>query len=161
VRRAIDPVSLCVNDSVVSESRVHPAPSLVLERCVRERQAAITEAAAMVLALNHDFDSAFVFPPALWRVGADFSSVRVHADRTVVEDDGVAHGLLRVEVGARDGAAADQKFPSDFREFPSHFQVSSAIARALGGSFGLHFAAKAISSFVALRRSPLYFLSKS
>lgn len=60
----------------------------------------------MVLPLNHDLDSAFVFPPALRHVGAHFPSVRVYAHRTV-EDDGVAHGLLGVEVGVRDGAASD------------------------------------------------------
>lgn len=51
-------------DTIVPEGRVHPAAALMLKRGLRERQASIAEAAAVILAPYHQFDAAFVFAPA-------------------------------------------------------------------------------------------------
>jgi hypothetical protein len=98
--------AILIDDPIVSERRVHPSPSLMLKRGVSGAQAAITETAAMVLALDHNSDSTFVFAPACRRFLADFPSVRIDADRTV-ENDAVAQRGFGIEPGARDGTAAD------------------------------------------------------
>jgi len=79
----------------------------MLKSGVSERQGAITEAATVVLALEHHFYPALVFEPSGFRIDTDFPSVGVVSPDSPVEDEFVVLGEFRVFADFRDGAPAE------------------------------------------------------
>src|SRR5690348_4790777 len=109
MRRPVHRFAVLIDNPVVSEGGVHPSASLMLKGGISHAQAAFTEAAVMLLALDHHRYPALVFPPSCRRVLAHFPSVRVDAHGTV-KNGRVAKRLLWVFAGARDRTAADHGF---------------------------------------------------